>query len=91
MSLRRLANVLARGGYFGDDILEKSSPSGRSGTDPLNSGKLLAIRDIVKQRASGRRLSEAHFHLIWKLHLTMISKTCQGLRKGKIKKHCTKL
>ncbi len=74
---------------FGDDILEKSSPSGRAGTEVLDPDKLSEIHAIVRGRAN--ELHPLAFEALWSKCLMSISKTCQGIRYRKIKKYSVKL
>ncbi len=86
-SLRKLATTLTRGCYFGDDCLAMSSPSGR-GTSALDVKKLHEIREIVRKRA---KLNDMAFENVWHQCLLSISKVCQALRKGTLKKYTVKL
>ncbi len=86
-SLRRLAILLARGCFLGDEVLGQTSPSGRE-MSALDPQKRYQIREVIRQRS---RVNEMAFENLWQQCLTSVSKTCQGIRKGKIKKDTVKL
>jgi len=49
-SLRRLAIVLARGCYFGDDVLEASSIAGKGDYAVLDPEKLHSLKQRIQSR-----------------------------------------
>ncbi len=62
---------------LGDDILERSSPGGRAGTEVLNPDKRNEIQAIVRGRDELHTLA---FEVLWNKCLMNISKTYQEIR-----------
>ena len=86
-SLRKLAKCLARESFFGDNTMSISSPSGRSvpgqSLRRLDPALMRDLRNIIKQRA---RKGEGEFEGLWSKCVQSISKDCQNLRKGLLRK-----
>ena len=90
-SLRRLAGALARDAIFGQDILRKSSLSGRPQKGetkptqvPLDEEKMEYIKAVVRSRVPNT--SALHFEAVWSKCRNTISKACQTLRNSAKKK-----
>lgn len=76
--LRELTVALARYVVFGDDVLAKSSKSGRNNTYQLDSDKLQYIRRTIRERV-GTQKNEEEFELIWEKCMESLGKFCQKL------------
>ncbi len=62
---------------LGDDILERTSPGGRAGTEVLKLDKRNEIQAIVRGRDELHTLA---FEALWSKCLMSVSKTCQEIR-----------
>ena len=84
-SFRKLAIVLARGCFFGDNVLFESTVSGR-GTSMLEPTQLqILIKETIQSRVCDMPMQE--FELVWAKCLASIGKKCQNMRTGKLKKY----
>ena len=69
---------LASNCIFGDNVLARSSLSGRNKTDKLDPEKLQDLKKMVQQRSS---MSDLEFESVWGKCLESLMKRCQILRK----------
>ena len=88
--LRCMAGKLARQCYFRDNVLARSSPSGRGGgtgqvLDQLDVIRMNQIKAMIKSRA--RHRSDLEFEGVWVKCVGTISKKCQNLRNGRLTRH----
>ena len=63
---------------FGDNVLARSTISGRNNTDKLDPEKIQSLKHIVQQRAS---MNDVEFEGTWVECLESLIKRCQILRK----------
>ncbi len=88
-ALRGLAILLARGCVLGDQVLIRSSPSGKGSSKQLDPDKMQQIGMLIRQRV--RDLSELEFEFVWGKCVVSISKACQNLRSGRLAMNTTTL
>lgn len=77
-SLRELTVALARDVVFGDEVLSRSSRSGRNDTNQLDQGKMKFIRSIVRGRVG--LMGDSEFDLVWRKCLDSLGKCCSKLK-----------
>ena len=77
-TLCKLTVELARYVVFGDEVLARSSVSGRNNKDQLDPDKLKHIKSIIRERAWS--MGDNEFDLVWQKCLEKLGRTCRKLR-----------
>lgn len=77
-SLCRLTVELARYVVFGDEVLARSTVTGKNNKDQLDPNKLKHIKSIIRERAGP--MGDSEFDLVWKKCKESLGRKCRQLR-----------
>ncbi len=88
LKISHLAVVLCRDSFFGDDVLIKSTVTGRRG-NPLRLEKLSNLKSIIRDVADPNRLqSDEQFECVWKGEKVLLLITAKDYVANRYLKTC---